>query len=46
MWIAGFKYVVASTHTVQSIMQQNQEKAENKLKKQTALFVKEKIIRG
>jgi hypothetical protein len=31
MWLAGFRYVIASTITVQVIMKHNAKKIENKI---------------
>jgi len=38
MWIAGFRYVIASTVTVQCIMKHNSKKSESKLKQITEKF--------
>jgi len=38
MWIAGFRYVIASTLTVQCIMSHNNKKSEAKLKEITEMF--------
>jgi len=35
MWMSGFRYIIASTVTVQEIMKKNDEKLEEKMKKQT-----------
>ena len=35
MWIAGFRYIIASTVTVQNLMRENDLKVERKLKKVT-----------
>lgn len=35
MWIAGFRYIIASTVTVQNLMRENDMRVERKLKKKT-----------
>jgi hypothetical protein len=41
MWMAGFRYLLASTITVQSIMQKNNERLEEKMKTLTEKIVEE-----
>ena len=43
MWMAGFRYVIASTLTVQCIMKHNNEVMDQKLKIKTELFVKKQV---
>ena len=40
MWISGFRYVIASTMTVQVIMKHNNKALDEKLKRKTEKFQK------
>ena len=35
MWMAGFRYIVASTNTVQTIMRENNKKLDQKMREKT-----------
>mmetsp|Transcript_2312 Transcript_2312/g.3482 ORF Transcript_2312/g.3482 Transcript_2312/m.3482 type:complete len:205 (+) Transcript_2312:1349-1963(+) len=39
MWMAGFRYLIASTNTVQAILKQNNAKMEEKMKERTDRFL-------
>ena len=41
MWMAGFRYILASTLTVQTIMKNNHERMEHKMKVRTQMMVRE-----
>jgi len=41
MWMAGFRYILASTLTVQTIMKNNNERMEEKMKIRTKNIIKE-----
>ena len=41
MWMAGFRYILASTLTVQTIMKNNHDGMEHKMKVRTQMMVKE-----
>lgn len=43
MWMAGFRYVIASTLTVQVIMKHNSQEQNEKLKQRTVEFQKKQI---
>ena len=43
MWMAGFRYVIASTLTVQCIMKHNNQVLDKKLKQKTEAFVKKQV---
>lgn len=43
MWMAGFRYVIASTQTVQVIMKQNAEIQNKKLKERTQQLIQQQI---
>jgi hypothetical protein len=43
MWMAGFRYLLASTQTVQKIMQMNNDRLEQKMKIVTERIQKKKI---
>jgi len=41
MWMSGFRYIIASTITVQTIIQNNNEKMQEKMRLKTKHFVAE-----
>jgi len=43
MWMSGFRYIIASTATVQQIMKTNNEIMESKLQKRTREFQEHQV---
>lgn len=44
MWMSGFRYLLASTVTVQAIMRDNSKKLEEQIKQQTEQLIKKKMV--
>ena len=45
MWMSGFRYIIASTITVQTIMKNNNQIMDDKLKERTKTFQHHEVVK-
>ena len=46
MWMSGFRYIIASTITVQTIMKNNNQIMDDKLKQRTKTFQHHEVVKN